>query len=88
MQARPAGRAAFPYQPPCPACTQVQTKLKLVGIEAIYLASSGERITRLDQLQDIDELAVVEVRGRSAPSACVAGPGWLQRPQPAAFSGG
>lgn len=40
---------------------QVQTKLKLMGIEAIYLASSGERIQRLDQLQDIDELYVVEV---------------------------
>jgi hypothetical protein len=33
-----------------------------VGIDSIYLASSGERITRLDQLQDIDELYVVEVR--------------------------
>ena len=31
---------------------QVQTKLKLVGIEAVYLASSGECVTRLDQLQD------------------------------------
>ena len=41
---------------------QVQSKLKLMGIDAIYLASSGERITRLDQLQDIDELYVVEVR--------------------------
>ncbi len=46
-----------------PSPLQVQAKLKLVGIEAIYLASSGERITRLDQLQDIDELYVVEVRG-------------------------
>lgn len=51
---------------PVAACTasQVQTKLKLVGIEAVYLASSGERVTRLDQLQDIDELYVVEVGAR------------------------
>jgi hypothetical protein len=48
---------------------QVQTKLKLMGIEAIYLASSGERITRLDQLQDIDELYVVEVRDNTAVPA-------------------
>lgn len=46
----------------CPVYPQVQAKLKLVGVEAVYLASSGERITRLDQLQDIDELHVVEVR--------------------------
>jgi len=46
----------------CIPFPQVQTKLKLVGIEAVYLASSGERVTRLDQLQDIDELYVVEVR--------------------------
>eukprot|EP00884_Botryococcus_braunii_P000536 jgi/Botrbrau1/10483/Bobra.0133s0086.2 len=41
---------------------QVQAKLKLVGIEAIYLATSGERVTRLDELQDIDELQVVEAK--------------------------
>ena len=56
----PAPAAAFCCRRRSPA--QVQTKLKLMGIEAIYLASSGERITRLDQLQDIDELYVVEVR--------------------------
>lgn len=51
---------------PALACRpeQVQTKLKLVGIAAVYLASSGEQVTRLDQLQDIDELYVVEVSGR------------------------
>ena len=51
---------------PALACwpAQVQTKLKLVGIAAVYLASSGEQVTRLDQLQDIDELYVVEVSGR------------------------
>ena len=41
---------------------QVQTKLKLGGVGDIYLASTGERVVRLDQLQDIDELYVVEVR--------------------------
>lgn len=41
---------------------QVKTKLKLSGIGEIFLASTGERIVRLDQLQDIDELYVVEVR--------------------------
>ena len=46
---------------------QVEAKLKLAAVESIYLASSGERITRLDQLQDIDELYAVEVRrGRRA----------------------
>ncbi|KAK9820157.1 hypothetical protein WJX72_006776 [[Myrmecia] bisecta] len=41
---------------------QVQTKLKLVGVQSIYLASSGELVTRLDDLQDIDELHVVEAK--------------------------
>lgn len=40
---------------------QVQTKLKLAAVDSIYLASSGERVTSLDQLQDIDELHAVEV---------------------------
>lgn len=55
-------------------CSQVQTKLKLVGIEAIYLASSGEPITRLDQLQDIDELYVVEGAGQRGGQASASGP--------------
>lgn len=42
-------------------CRQVEAKLKLSSLDSIYLASSGERITRLDQLQDIDELYAVEV---------------------------
>jgi hypothetical protein len=45
---------------------QVKTKLKLAAIDSIFLASSGERVTSLDQLQDIDELHVVEVRGSVA----------------------
>ena len=40
--------------------SQVSTKLKLAGVGAIYLSSTGERVLRLDQLQDIDELYVVE----------------------------
>jgi len=40
----------------------VKGKLKLAGIGEIILASTGERIVRLDQLQDIDELYIVEVR--------------------------
>lgn len=39
---------------------QVQQKLKLTSVETIVLASSGERITNLDDLQDIDELHVTE----------------------------
>lgn len=43
---------------------QVKAKLKLAGVGDIYLASTGERVVRLDQLQDIDELYVTEVRSR------------------------
>ena len=45
-----------------------------MGIEAIYLASSGERITRLDQLQDIDELHVVEGAGPHGGQPSAASP--------------
>jgi hypothetical protein len=38
---------------------QVRSKLKLSGIAAVYLASTGEQVTSLDDLQDIDELHVV-----------------------------
>ena len=41
---------------------QVQTKLKVASVGQVYLATTGERILRLDQLQDIDELIVVEVK--------------------------
>lgn len=41
----------------------IQTKLKLSnGIEEIVLASTGEKVNGLDQLQDIDELYVTQVR--------------------------
>ncbi len=42
--------------------SQVASKLKLAGVGELYLAATGERVVRLDQLQDIDELYVVEVR--------------------------
>ena len=41
---------------------QIKGKLKLAGVGEIFLASTGERVVRLDQLQDIDELYVVEVK--------------------------
>ncbi|KAI7835794.1 hypothetical protein COHA_010314 [Chlorella ohadii] len=68
-------------------CSQVQTKLKLVGIEAVYLASSGERVTRLDQLQDIDELYVVEgsARGGQASAAGPAAPDAFLQTQPTTY---
>lgn len=46
---------------------QVQQKLKLTSVESVSLASSGEQITNLDDLQDIDELHVVE--GKSTTTA-------------------
>ncbi|KFM29264.1 hypothetical protein F751_1640 [Auxenochlorella protothecoides] len=39
----------------------VAAKLKLGAVDGVFLASTGEVITRLDQLQDIDDLAVTEV---------------------------
>lgn len=39
---------------------QIKTKLKLSGVGDIYLASSGQIVQSLDDLQDIDELCVVE----------------------------
>ena len=50
---------------------QVKTKLKLAAVDSIFLASSGERVTSLDQLQDIDELHVVEVRQASVVGGCM-----------------
>ncbi|KAL4858541.1 hypothetical protein ACK3TF_001501 [Chlorella vulgaris] len=71
-------------------CSQVQTKLKLMAIQAVYLASSGEHITRLDQLQDIDELYVVEGAAPRGGHSSAAGPdsvggnGYLQT-QPTSY---
>lgn len=47
---------------------QIRIKLKLVGITAVYLAATGELVERLDQLQDIDELCVVETPSTASTS--------------------
>lgn len=39
----------------------VRLKLKLSGVGDMHLASTGELVQSLDQLQDIDEVQVVEV---------------------------
>jgi len=39
----------------------IRLKLKLSGVGDMCLASTGEVVERLDQLQDIDEVLVVEV---------------------------
>ncbi|GIL47311.1 hypothetical protein Vafri_4165 [Volvox africanus] len=39
---------------------QVKSKLKISGVSEVFLASSGQKVTSLDELQDIDELCVVE----------------------------
>jgi len=46
----------------------VRFKLKLSDVDSMYLASTGEVVSSLDQLQDIDEVHVVESRGPSAVS--------------------
>ena len=44
-------------------CLQVQGGLRLIGADAVYLASSGTLVTRLDQLQDSVETYIVKARG-------------------------
>ncbi|KAG2484213.1 hypothetical protein HYH03_016948 [Edaphochlamys debaryana] len=39
---------------------QVKSKLRIAGVSEVFLASSGQKVTSLDELQDIDELCVVE----------------------------
>eukprot|EP00195_Chlamydomonas_chlamydogama_P015580 CAMPEP_0202902934 /NCGR_PEP_ID=MMETSP1392-20130828/19005_1 /ASSEMBLY_ACC=CAM_ASM_000868 /TAXON_ID=225041 /ORGANISM="Chlamydomonas chlamydogama, Strain SAG 11-48b" /LENGTH=227 /DNA_ID=CAMNT_0049589797 /DNA_START=216 /DNA_END=899 /DNA_ORIENTATION=+ len=39
---------------------QVKLKLKITGVKEISHASTGQKVTGLDELQDIDELCVVE----------------------------
>ena len=53
---------------------QVSQRLKLSGVAALFLASTGERVTSLDCLQDIDELVAVDVAesGASAGGASAA----------------
>jgi hypothetical protein len=71
--ARPKRKVAVPIPEGAtfPAfLAQVAAKLKLAGVGALALAATGERVTRLDQLHDIDELYVTE----SAAAAAAAGP--------------
>lgn len=41
-------------------CQQIQTKLKVKAVGNVVLATSNERVTTLEELQDIDELYVEE----------------------------
>ena len=52
----------------------VRFKLKLSGIGDMYLASTGEAVSSLDQLQDIDEVHVVESVGSSSVSLAINAP--------------
>lgn len=51
---------------------QVCQRLKLSGVAALYLSSTGERVTSLECLQDIDELVAVDADGGGASSAAAA----------------
>ncbi|KAI7846142.1 hypothetical protein COHA_000313 [Chlorella ohadii] len=48
---------------------QVQGGLRLIGADAVYLASSGTLVTRLDQLQDSVETSVsmLQAQGKTQP---------------------
>lgn len=46
----------------------VRLKLKLSGVGDVYLASTGETVKGLEQLNDIDEVHVVETVGAMDPS--------------------
>ena len=48
---------------------QVCQRLKLSGVAALYLSSTGERVTSLECLQDIDELVAVDADGSSSGGA-------------------
>jgi hypothetical protein len=39
---------------------QVRSKLRITGVKDVTMASTGHKVTSLDELQDIDELCVVE----------------------------
>ena len=48
---------------------QVCQRLKLSGVAALYLSSTGERVTSLECLQDIDELGAVAADGSTSGGA-------------------
>ena len=51
---------------------QVCQRLKLSGVAALYLSSTGERVTSLECLQDIDELVAVDADASSGAAAAAA----------------
>lgn len=51
---------------------QVCQRLKLSGVAALYLSSTGERVTSLECLQDIDELVAVDADGGASSAAAAA----------------
>jgi len=53
----------------------VRAKLRVAGIGALYLASTGERIERLGQLTDIDEICVVASASSGAAASGAASNG-------------
>eukprot|EP00798_Chlamydomonas_sp_ICE-L_P011687 gene11687-34410_t len=63
MDAKPKRKVAVPipdgYTWP-EFIAQVKKKLKIMGVKEMTLATSGQKISSLDELQDIDELSVVE----------------------------
>uniref|UniRef100_A0A1D2AH89 Ubiquitin-like domain-containing protein n=2 Tax=Auxenochlorella protothecoides TaxID=3075 RepID=A0A1D2AH89_AUXPR len=65
----------------------VAAKLKLGAVDGVFLASTGEVITRLDQLQDIDDLAVTEAPAQLATSTSGVAPAAVQRTSSTPFRG-
>jgi hypothetical protein len=51
---------------------QVCQRLKLSGVAALFLSSTGERVTSLECLQDIDELVAVDADASSGGGAAAA----------------
>lgn len=58
--------------------SQVRVKLKITGVGRVILASSGEQVTGLEALDDIDELVVEEANQASASGVVN---GMIQKPQ-------
>lgn len=56
----------------------VRLKLKLSGVGDMHLASTGELVQSLDQLQDIDEVQVIEAEGAPIGSTFMDGKGQVR----------
>jgi hypothetical protein len=65
----------------------VRTKLRIAGVAALYLASTGERVERLQQLTDIDEICVVAAAGGASGAASGAASNGATPHSQAAFAG-